>query len=76
MLTGGGSMLRGLEELVRGEDRSQYHDSGRTDAGGGYRNRTVCRICRRAKRLLMEEIKGYVEHIVYRNEDNGIQFFI
>ena len=59
----------------RGEDRNQYHDSGRTDAGGGYRNRTVCRICRRAKRLLMEEIKGYVEHIVYRNEDNGYTVF-
>lgn len=23
----------------------------------------------------MEEIKGYVEHIVYRNEDNGYTVF-
>ena len=68
VLTGGGALLRGTGRADRGEDRNQYHDSGRTDAGGGYRNRTVCRICRRAKRLLMEEIKGYVEHIVYRNE--------
>lgn len=41
VLTGGGSLLRGLEELIE-EDRDQYDDSRRSDEGSGDRNRRIC----------------------------------
>ena len=75
MLTGGGSMLRGLEELI--EERTGINTMTAEEPmqvvaiGTG----TVCRIFRRAERVLMDKIKGYVEHIVFRNDDNGYTVF-
>lgn len=42
VLTGGGSLLRGLEELIEEKTRDQYDDSRRSDEGSGDRNRRIC----------------------------------
>ena len=44
VLTGGGAMLRGLEELIEEKDRYQYNDGRRSDESSSDRNRTVCGI--------------------------------
>ena len=61
----------------RGKNRYQHNDCRGADAGCSNRNRSVCRTDERPERYLklMEKIKGYVEHIVYRNDDNGYTVF-
>ena len=55
VLTGGGSLLRGLEELIEEHDRHQYDDGRRSDDRSSHRNRQICRISGRIQRVIPSE---------------------
>ena len=51
VLTGGGAMLRGLEELIEERTGINTMTAEDSDESSGYRYRTVCGIFERAKEL-------------------------
>ena len=82
VMTGGGSLLSGLDELI--EEKTGINTMIADDPmrGGGHRHRQVHRVhplephLKRTRRIqdgqgFMSTVKGYVDHIVYRNADNG-----
>ncbi len=80
VLTGGGSLLYGLEELIESKNRNYNYDSGRADDCRCHWNRKICRILKwkqRSGRLIrifggfvrMEEC--YVTRPVYRMDRDG-----
>ena len=56
-MTGGGAMLRGLEELIEERTGINTMTAGRSDESSGYRYRTVCGIFERAKRFQKDEFQ-------------------
>ena len=79
-MTGGGSLLGGLEELI--EEKTGINTVTAEDpmTAVANRHREICGADSRQwqtdrvrgfKQKFMDKIKGYIDHLIFRNSDNG-----